>query len=126
MHPWFHVPVLDGSLVLLEPLGLRDQRRGQVAADEPCLRQPPGRAGRFQTDARDVRSRRAIEALGGTFEGVLRSWSMSWAPGEVGLLRDSAMYSVVAPEWDAVKRRLIVRLARHSPGPVTPGPQTRT
>jgi len=68
----------------------------------------------LKTDARNERSRRAIEALGITFEGVLRSWSMSWAPGEEGLLRDSAMYSVITPEWDAVQGRLTCPLARHS------------
>jgi N-acetyltransferase len=68
----------------------------------------------LKTDARNERSRRAIAALGITFEGVLRNWSMSWAPGEEGLLRDSAMYSVIAPEWGAVKDRLTWRLARHS------------
>lgn len=66
----------------------------------------------LKTDARNERSRRAIEALGATFEGVLRNWSMSWAPGEDGLLRDSAMYSVIAPEWGAVRARLAGRLAR--------------
>jgi N-acetyltransferase len=65
----------------------------------------------LKTDARNKRSRRAIEALGAAFEGVLRSWSMSWAPGEDGLLRDSAMYSVIASEWSAVKDRLAGRLA---------------
>jgi N-acetyltransferase len=64
----------------------------------------------FKTDARNARSRRALEALGATFEGVLRRWSMSWVPGEEGLLRDSAIYSVIAPEWDAVRGRLIARL----------------
>ena len=73
----------------------------------------------FKTDARNVRSRRALEALGATFEGVLRSWSVSWALGEEGLLRDSAMYSVIAPEWNAVKSRLTARLAGHSDGPGT-------
>jgi N-acetyltransferase len=80
----------------------------------------------LKTDARNVRSRRAIEALGATFEGVLRNWSMSWAPGEEGLLRDSAMYSVVAPEWNAVRTGLIGRLARHFPTPVKPQAKTRT
>ena len=69
----------------------------------------------FKTDARNTRSRRALEALGATFEGILRSWSMSWAPGEDGLLRDSAMYSVIAPEWETVRNRLTARLAGHSP-----------
>jgi RimJ/RimL family protein N-acetyltransferase len=65
----------------------------------------------FATDARNARSRRALEALGATFEGVLRKWSVSWAPGEDGLLRDSAMYSVIAPEWGAVRSGLAARLA---------------
>jgi N-acetyltransferase len=58
------------------------------------------------------RSRRAIEALGARFEGVLRSWSPSWAPGEEGLLRDFAMFSVIAAEWPAVKPALAARVAR--------------
>ena len=68
----------------------------------------------LKTDARNHRSRCALEALGATFEGVLRDWSMSWAPGEEGLLRDSAMYSVIASEWRAVKDRMAGRLAGRS------------
>ncbi|MHB1519485.1 MAG: GNAT family N-acetyltransferase [Acidimicrobiales bacterium] len=65
----------------------------------------------FKTDARNERSRRAIERLGATFEGVLRSWSPSHAPGEDGLLRDSAMFSVIASEWPTVKGSLRRHLA---------------
>jgi RimJ/RimL family protein N-acetyltransferase len=65
----------------------------------------------LKTDARNARSRRAIERLGAHFEGVLRRWSPSWAPGEEGLLRDSAIFSVVAAEWPAVKGALAGRLA---------------
>ncbi|MBO2454525.1 GNAT family N-acetyltransferase [Actinomadura barringtoniae] len=64
----------------------------------------------LKTDARNERSRNAIHALGATFEGILRSWSPSWAPGEEGRLRDSAMFSVVAAEWRAVKAALAERL----------------
>jgi RimJ/RimL family protein N-acetyltransferase len=66
----------------------------------------------IKTDARNERSRRAIAGLGAQFEGVLRSWSESWAPGEEGKLRDSAMYSVVAAEWPACEKHLQDRLAR--------------
>lgn len=66
----------------------------------------------LKTDARNMRSRAAIEALGAKFEGVLRSWSQSWAPGEEGQLRDSAMYSVIKSEWSECRRRLEERLAR--------------
>lgn len=68
----------------------------------------------LKTDTRNERSRLSIQALGATFEGVLRRWSMSWAPGEEALLRDSAMYSVIASEWDAVHDLLTRRLLRHS------------
>lgn len=68
----------------------------------------------LKTDARNLRCRRAIEALGATFEGVLRNWSMSWAPGEADRLRDSAMYSVIAAEWSIVKNGLTARLAKHA------------
>ena len=68
----------------------------------------------IKTDARNERSRLAIQGLGAHFEGVLRSWSESWAPGEEGRLRDSAMYSVVAAEWPACRKHLEDRLARFS------------
>jgi len=69
----------------------------------------------LKTDARNEQSRRAIGRLGAQFEGVLRQWSPSHAPGEDGLLRDSAMFSVIAPEWPAAKATLSRRLARHQP-----------
>jgi RimJ/RimL family protein N-acetyltransferase len=65
----------------------------------------------LKTDARNQRSRQAIARLGARFEGVLRSFSPSWAPGEEGLLRDSAMFSVIAAEWPPVKSALAARVA---------------
>jgi RimJ/RimL family protein N-acetyltransferase len=65
----------------------------------------------LKTDARNQRSRAAIEAVGARFEGVLRNWSQSWAPGEAGRLRDSAMFSIIATEWPDTRRRLTERLA---------------
>ncbi|WTA55014.1 GNAT family N-acetyltransferase [Kitasatospora purpeofusca] len=64
----------------------------------------------LKTDARNGRSRAAIAKTGATFEGVLRSWSTSWAPGEEGLLRDSAMFSITAPEWPSCRTALEHRL----------------
>jgi N-acetyltransferase len=64
----------------------------------------------LKTDARNERSCRAIERLGARFEGILRNWSPSWAPGEEGMLRDSAMFSVTAAEWPGVKSALALRL----------------
>ncbi|WP_213450346.1 GNAT family N-acetyltransferase [Rhizomonospora bruguierae] len=70
----------------------------------------------LKTDARNRRSRAAIAGVGARFEGVLRNWSRSWAPGEGGLLRDSALYSIVAAEWPEVRARLTERLARRAAG----------
>ena len=75
----------------------------------------------LKTDARNQRSRQAIERLGARFEGVLRNWSPSHAPGEEGRLRDSAMFSVVAAEWPDVKTRLAARVARAQHQRGTPG-----
>jgi N-acetyltransferase len=66
----------------------------------------------FKTDARNERSRRALAGVGAQFEGVLRKFSQSWAPGEDGLLRDSAMYSVTSSEWEACREHLLARLGR--------------
>jgi N-acetyltransferase len=68
----------------------------------------------LRTDARNERSRRAIAALGAQFEGVLRSWSPSWVPGEEGKLRDSALFSVIEAEWPAVKSALAARVEKAS------------
>ncbi|MBO3732903.1 GNAT family N-acetyltransferase [Glycomyces niveus] len=66
----------------------------------------------LKTDARNARSRAAIEAAGARFEGVLRNWSRSWAPGEDGLLRDSAIFSITRAEWPDTEAALEKRLAR--------------
>ncbi|WP_405582833.1 GNAT family N-acetyltransferase [Streptomyces sp. NBC_01190] len=80
----------------------------------------------LKTDARNSRSRAAIEAAGAHFEGVLRNWSRSWAPGEDGLLRDSAIFSVTATEWPACRAHLEQRLARGGADPYRPRPQSST
>jgi RimJ/RimL family protein N-acetyltransferase len=66
----------------------------------------------MKTDARNERSRQAIERLGARFEGVLRSWSPSWVQGEEGRLRDSAIFSVTVGEWPVIKASLAERVAR--------------
>lgn len=65
----------------------------------------------LKTDARNARSRAAIASTGARLEGVLRNWSRSWAPGEDGLLRDSAVFSVTAAEWPECRDRLTARVA---------------
>jgi RimJ/RimL family protein N-acetyltransferase len=56
----------------------------------------------LKTDARNVRSRTAIERIGARFEGVRRAHM----PGFDGAVRDTAYYSILASEWPAVKARL--------------------
>ncbi|MGB9454914.1 MAG: GNAT family N-acetyltransferase [Bryobacteraceae bacterium] len=56
----------------------------------------------FHTDARNTRSRAALERIGGKFEGILRAHRMA----ADHIARDSARYSIVAAEWPDVKRRL--------------------
>jgi len=65
----------------------------------------------MKTDARNGRSRAALAGVGARFEGVLRNWSRSWAPGETGRLRDSAMFSVIASEWPECRSKLQERLS---------------
>lgn len=56
----------------------------------------------FHTDARNQRSRAALERIGGRFEGILRAHRMTadFIP------RDSVRYSIVASEWPEVRVRL--------------------
>ncbi len=63
------------------------------------------------TDVRNERSRRAIERIGATFEGVLRSHRLTAGTDEPAP-RDTAVYSVVAREWPRVADGLRERLAR--------------
>jgi RimJ/RimL family protein N-acetyltransferase len=60
----------------------------------------------LKTDARNERSRTAIEAIPAQFEGVLRKHMI--VP-DVGV-RDSAYYSVTDDEWPAVRANLRRRL----------------
>jgi N-acetyltransferase len=62
----------------------------------------------LHADARNQRSRDAIERIGGKFEGILRAHRMAadFIP------RDSARYSIIAAEWPGVKERLRDRLNR--------------
>ncbi|MGA2978774.1 MAG: GNAT family protein [Terriglobales bacterium] len=56
----------------------------------------------FHTDARNQRSRAALERIGGKFEGILRAHRMA----ADFIARDSVRFSIVAAEWPDVKQRL--------------------
>ena len=60
----------------------------------------------FKTDARNVRTRGALLALGANFDGIFRKHMIVPAG-----IRDSAWYSIVDDDWPAVKERLRARLA---------------
>lgn len=63
----------------------------------------------LKTDANNAQSRAAILRLGAKFEGVLRK--QMYRPHD-GYERDTAMFSIIAPEWPEVKARLTAKLAR--------------
>jgi RimJ/RimL family protein N-acetyltransferase len=66
----------------------------------------------FKTDAGNERARRALEAVGATFEGVFRK-HMVVRDGE---RRDSAWYSVIDDDWPEVKEKLEARIRSHAAG----------
>ena len=61
----------------------------------------------LKTDARNEKSRRAIERLGALFEGVRRADM----PGQDGTVRNSAYYSIVRTEWPDLRKKLDETLA---------------
>jgi N-acetyltransferase len=65
----------------------------------------------FKTDARNERSQNALLRIGATREGVLRKHMIVQGNYE----RDSVYFSVIQPEWPAVKARLQALVNRTSP-----------
>ncbi|MCW2973394.1 MAG: GCN5-related N-acetyltransferase [Thermoleophilia bacterium] len=64
-----------------------------------------------QADVRNATSRAAIEALGASFEGVLRQHIVL----ADGTSRDTAVYSIVAPEWPMLRAALVARISTKVP-----------
>jgi N-acetyltransferase len=62
----------------------------------------------FRTHRLNTQSRRAIERLGAQLDGILRAHQIS--PN--GAVRDTAVYSITAPEWPAVRAHLDWQLTR--------------
>ncbi|KSB90313.1 alanine acetyltransferase [Caulobacter vibrioides] len=61
----------------------------------------------FMIDVRNARSQAAVEKLGATKEGVLRSHKITWT----GHVRDTAVFSITDFDWPGVKQRLEFRLS---------------
>lgn len=64
----------------------------------------------LKTGSQNLRSQGAMEKMGATREGVLRSHSRAWT----GDRRDSVYYSVLVDEWPRVRDGLQARLDRIS------------
>ncbi len=62
----------------------------------------------FRTHFMNHQSRSGIERLGAKLDGILRSHMVS----ENGTLRDTAVYSIIACEWPAVKAHLTWQMER--------------
>jgi RimJ/RimL family protein N-acetyltransferase len=62
----------------------------------------------FRTHRLNLQSRRAIERLGAQLDGILRCHQRA----ADGSLRDTAVYSITAAEWPAVRNHLDAQLAR--------------
>jgi RimJ/RimL family protein N-acetyltransferase len=62
----------------------------------------------LRTDARNARSRAAIERLGAKLDGILRAHM----PAHDGEVRSTASYSIVASEWSDVRRHLTEKLRK--------------
>ena len=62
----------------------------------------------FRTHWHNQQSRRALERLGAKQDGVLRSHMIM----PDGLLRDTVVFSIIEPEWPAVRNELRRRLSR--------------
>ncbi len=56
----------------------------------------------LKTDENNVRSRKAIEKIGGQFEGILRKDRIK----ENGLSRNAAYYSIIDDEWETAKKKI--------------------
>ncbi len=56
----------------------------------------------FKTDARNLRSQRALERIGATREGVMRNHMIV----QSNFVRDSVYFSVIDSDWPGVKERL--------------------
>lgn len=66
----------------------------------------------FHVDEINARSRAAVLKLGATFEGIQRWDRIVWT----GRRRSTAVYSIIAPEWPAVRAALDQRIAAFGPG----------
>ncbi|MGB2440553.1 MAG: GNAT family N-acetyltransferase, partial [Candidatus Puniceispirillaceae bacterium] len=65
----------------------------------------------FRTHFLNHQSRRAIERLGARLDGILRAHCVM----ENGIIRDTAVYSILPSEWPAVRANLVWQLEKPRP-----------
>jgi RimJ/RimL family protein N-acetyltransferase len=91
--PWLRTAVNTASCLLLMTFAFEEWKVHRLV---------------LKTDERNARSRAAILRLGGQFEGILRAH----LPAADGVIRNTAMFSILPAEWPAVKSRLESALTR--------------
>lgn len=64
----------------------------------------------FKTDTENIRSQKALEAIGAVKEGVLRNERIR----STGKPRDAAVYSIIEKEWPEVKELLLKRMNKNT------------
>ena len=70
-----------------------------------CFNHLGTRRVQIKKDADNLRSRKAIEKIGGQFEGILRKDKIK----ENGISRSAAYYSILDDEWGDAKQNLIMQ-----------------
>lgn len=68
-----------------------------------CFEELKAKRVQLKTDESNIRSRKAIEKIGGQFEGILRNDMIR----DNGTNRNSAYYSIVDSEWEKTKFNLM-------------------
>lgn len=63
----------------------------------------------LKTDKRNIQSQKAIEKIGGIFEGVLRSHTLMLD----GYRRDTVYYSILKNEWNNIKETRFKNIKNH-------------
>jgi len=64
----------------------------------------------FKTDKDNIRSQKALEAIGAVKEGIMRNERIR----STGKPRDAAVYSIIDEEWPKVKELLINRMNKNT------------
>ncbi|WP_422121879.1 GNAT family N-acetyltransferase [Planococcus sp. X10-3] len=64
----------------------------------------------FKTDTENIRSQKALEAIGAVKEGILRNERIR----STGKARDAAVYSIIDREWPRVKELLKERMNKNT------------